>query len=281
MRDGVAAGLSVGRMRGPAFARPYRGIRSACAPQDEAERVLAFLPRLPERAFFCGPTAAVLWHLPLPPRMQAGPVHVGVPAGERRLQAAGIAAHHLTLGSGDVVRHRGARTTSVERTWCDLAAAGLSLAELVAAGDRILWRRAPQSTHARLEAAVTVLHTRRGRRLLRAALPLLSDRADSAPESEVRVAMHLDPRIPAPQVNEDLYAGGRFLARPDFSWPAQRVALEYEGDHHRTDREQWQRDLERFSRMQEAGWLCLRASARDYRRPARLLSQLLRVLAAR
>src|SRR5690606_8369925 len=108
----------------------------------------AFAPRLPARAFFCEPTAAALWGLPLPRPPRA--LHIGVRAGHRRVEAEGVIAHHFTLRDADIRVHRGVRVTSPARTWCDLAAAPLSLAQLVAVGDRILWRKAPLATPAQL-----------------------------------------------------------------------------------------------------------------------------------
>ncbi|MAM55199.1 MAG: hypothetical protein CMH35_10280, partial [Microbacterium sp.] len=37
--------------------------------------------------------------------------------------------------------------------------------------------------------------------------------------------------------------------------------IECEGDHHRTDRRQWNRDIEKYGRYQDLGWTVLRFSA--------------------
>jgi len=104
---------------------------------------------------------------------------------------------------------------------------------------------------------------------LRAALALLSDRSDSAPESEIRAAILLA-GYPQPLVNVDVRVGGRAVA-PDLSWPDGRVAIEYEGDHHRTDRDQWHRDIRRDGGYGENGWSLYRATSEDYRDPRDLL----------
>jgi hypothetical protein len=213
----------------------------------------------------------------MPRGWKADDLHVGVSAGARRVDAAGVIAHHPTIRSADVVIHRGARVTTRERTWCDLGSA-VPLPSLVAIADRLLWHRDPLSTRSRLEDVLHSLRSTRGTRLLATALLLASDHADSPPESEIRVALHLA-GAPTPDVNVDVTENGRLLARPDLSWRPQRVALDYEGDHHRTDPKQWQRDLERFSDLQEAGWICLRATGADYRNPTRLTAQLIRLLA--
>jgi len=171
--------------------------------------------------------------------------------------------------------------TTVERTWCDLAASGLALPELVAAGDFAIWRKHPLTSRSALASAVTRYPGRRGLRMLRLAIALLSERSDSAPESELRVAM-IQAGLPHPAVNARITdARGRFLAQPDMSWPDHMLAVEYEGDHHRTDRDQWHKDLERFANLQEHRWIVIRASAADYRDPGHLISRLGRILSQR
>jgi hypothetical protein len=172
--------------------------------------------------------------------------------------------------------------TTAERTWCDLAADGsISIGALVAAGDRILWRRDPLGTRESLTSAVNRYEGRRGARLMREALPRLTDRSDSPPESELRLAIALA-GFPAPAVNQAIRDGaGCLIATPDLSWHSLRVALEYEGDHHRVDRDQWHHDVERFGRLQEIGWVTLRATSADYRNPDALLRRLAAILRAR
>lgn len=187
----------------------------------------------------------------------------------------------MIVGDVDLGSVQGLPLTSPARTWCDLAASGLRRPELIAAGDRLLWRRDPLASDRDIRSALARYEGRRGSRLLRDALPMLTSRSDSAPESELRTAI-IDADLPRPEVNAEIVdARGRFLAQPDLVWRAAKVALEYEGDHHRTDRDQWHRDLERFSRLQENGWIVLRASAADYRDSSALIARLERLLRAR
>jgi hypothetical protein len=58
------------------------------------------------------------------------------------------------------------------------------------------------------------------------------------------------------------------------------LALDYEGEHRRTDRRQWHKDLERFADLQEHGWTAIRATAADYSAPGRLIGRLRRLLSA-
>jgi very-short-patch-repair endonuclease len=98
---------------------------------------------------------------------------------------------------------------------------------------------------------------------------LLNDRSDSPAESALRVSI-VTAGFAVPEVNADVRVGARVL-HLDLSWPARLVAIEYEGDHHRTDRDQWRHDIRRFSDLQDAGWSVYRATADDLRDSGRLL----------
>lgn len=278
VRDGIARGVSVDRMRGADLARPHWGIRSVVLPSTPAANATAFAPRMPPRAFLFGLSAAAVHGMPLPWNADLSQVHVGVRAGTRRIDSGDVRAHHVRIDPLDIGRIGGIAITTPERTWCDLGAGGLTMPQLVAAGDFLLWHRGPRSSATRLAIALRRYDGRRGALLLHRSLALLDGRSDSAPESEIRIAI-LEAGLPAPRVNMPVHdARGHFVAQPDLTWPDRKIALEYEGDHHRTDKEQWHRDIERYARLQELGWAIIRATAADYRNPARLLARLTRLL---
>ena len=262
----------------PPLAAPYWGIRSYADPGvDTIARASLFADRMPPRAFYFGRTAAALQQLPLPARYSAETtLHVGVRAGERRVEVLQISPHHVRLPDSDLLAWEQTRVTSPTRTWCDLAAS-LTLAELVAVGDRLLWRTRPLTTAPTLTAQLDRYEGRRGIRLLRSAIGLLSDAADSAPESELRVAI-IQAGFPAPLVGEEVFLSRGGSVHPDLSWPRFRVAIDYEGDHHRTERDQWRHDIRRFSNLEEDRWRTYRATGDDYRSPHRLLGWLGRTL---
>ncbi|CAN5388413.1 hypothetical protein BH09ACT1_BH09ACT1_15250 [soil metagenome] len=87
--------------------------------------------------------------------------------------------------------------------------------------------------------------------------------------------------LPLPEVNADIYdSAGKWIAMVDLSWPGHRVAFDYEGDHHRTDRKQWSKDLIRARRIGEAGITYVRAGAADLSNTSHLIAGLKRHLAA-
>jgi hypothetical protein len=69
--------------------------------------------------------------------------------------------------------------------------------------------------------------------------------------------------LPIPLVNHEVFdAGGLFVGRPDMVFGG-RVIVEYEGDHHRTERSQWHRDIRRAADLEDLGYRIVRATAAD------------------
>jgi len=46
-------------------------------------------------------------------------------------------------------------------------------------------------------------------------------------------------------------------------WEDLKIAVEYEGDHHRTNRNQFNRDIRRMDTLLEQGWIVIRVTALD------------------
>src|SRR5690606_27529993 len=71
VRDALRAGVDANRLRRGDLARPFRGVREVVASTELRERCAAYLTIMRPDAYFCGPTAAALWGLPLPRRLEA------------------------------------------------------------------------------------------------------------------------------------------------------------------------------------------------------------------
>jgi hypothetical protein len=99
---------------------------------------------------------------------------------------------------------------------------------------------------------------------MRAALPMLEPRTDSPMETRVRLLI-VRAGLPYPRVNVDVFDAhdGSWLARPDFCYPAVKVAIEYDGDHHRTDKYQWRDDILRKEDLEDRGWRVIVLTADD------------------
>ncbi len=88
-------------------------------------------------------------------------------------------------------------------------------------------------------------------RKARAAFEYVDGRAESPPESVVRVLLALGGLTPEPQVG--VWSGGSFLARVDLAFRESEVAVEYDGAWH-GDPEQVRADEVRRARLRAAGW---------------------------
>lgn len=88
--------------------------------------------------------------------------------------------------------------------------------------------------------------------------------------------------LPAPVTNYDVFDDrGVFVARVDLAYPHLMISMDYEGDHHRTDKTQWRRDIARFRRLQAIGWDAKRYTADDLEAPQAFISELAAAIAAR
>lgn len=278
----VAEGRAVlgdGRLRAPDLDRPFHGVRRDTPATDLAERCRSFLVAAPPDAFFCFSTAAALWNMPLPIRLDRDPrLHVAFPAPRRAPKGEGVVGHKLVVPSERLRRIHGIPVTAVERTWCDLSAQ-VTVAELVAAGDFLInWQR-PVASVQRLADAAARHGARRGARTLAAALPLLHDRSDSPQETALRLLL-LERGLGPLAVNLEIPAPGRRPYRVDLAVVDARVAIEYQGSSHFEPRQR-RRDLARFARLRELGWEVIEVFADDLVRPAELVTRINGILMAR
>lgn len=118
------------------------------------------------------------------------------------------------------------------------------------------------ATVRQLEAAVAA-GRRVGSPALRRALPRVRTRSASRTETRCRLIL-VDGGLPEPELNHDVYDdAGRFIACVDLAYPARRVAIEYEGEHHLRDAEQWAKDIARYEALAAAGWFVIRVTKAD------------------
>ncbi|MDJ0322402.1 hypothetical protein QMG61_01310 [Cryobacterium sp. PH31-AA6] len=280
--EALADGIGRSRLAGPDLQRPFWGIRVSGAADDDVEALCRALSlRMPPGAFFTHATAAQLMRLPLPRRLELmPPLHVGVAVPARAMDARGVVGHRLRVTPAELAAWGGLRHTGPARTWLDLASA-LSLVELVAVGDHIVHRAHPLATVQQLTDALGRYPSRRGLVRARVALPLLRIGAESPRESALRVIIVLA-GLPEPECNVNIFdSDGRFLARGDLVYPEFRLVLEYQGDHHRTDRAQWRRDIRRVQSVEDNDWQMLQFTDDDLRNPAELVARIERRLRAR
>lgn len=275
--DGRRAAVKRRRLDGPDLLRPAWGLRCASLPTDVDGQCRLMALVIPGSYAFSHLTAARLWRLPLPSDWHGDePVHVlrdGTP-----LRRAGVVGHRgLSTRRHETLR--GFSVTSPVDTWVDLATMPeLTAEDLVIAGDAFATRDADllPAMVARAQG-----HGGRGGRRLREAAPLLRAGSGSPMETRARLAF-LRTGLPEPELNAEVFAeDGHFIARVDFLWREARVVVEYEGDHHRTDRKQWQSDLQRTRLLESMGWRVIRITSADLRGSGltRLTAELRRLVA--
>ncbi|MHB1473898.1 MAG: hypothetical protein ACYCV4_09780 [Dermatophilaceae bacterium] len=105
------------------------------------------------------------------------------------------------------------------------------------------------------DEAVSSRRGGRGSRLIAEALPQLRPRNNSPMETRARL-LFLRGGLPEPELNVVINDrdSGQWLSDSDFVWRERRVVAEFDGDHHRTDRAQWQNDVARRENLQDDGW---------------------------
>jgi hypothetical protein len=188
-------------------------------------------------------------------------------------RAAGTQLHRDIVEADEIEVIGGVAVTSPTRTALDLgcwyptmtAVAGMdalaAVTEIKAADVELLARR---------------YAGRRGITRARRAADLFDAGAQSPKESWLRVVL-VEAGLPRPQTQipvRDEF--GQAIAYLDMGWEDVKVAVEYDGDHHRSDRSQFGWDIRRLERLQHKGWIVIRVVAGD--RPGEIIR---RVRAAR
>lgn len=106
---------------------------------------------------------------------------------------------------------------------------------------------------------------RRGVARLRAALEDISVGSMSPLETEYRLDAAAD-ALPVPELDVEIRDGsGRLLGISEVVYRPWRVIVEVEGDHHRTSRRQWQRDLDKYAAYAAHGWEVVRVTSTHLR----------------
>lgn len=107
----------------------------------------------------------------------------------------------------------------------------------------------------------------------------LVDRGAESPRETYLRLLLIRGGLPRPQTQIPLYANGSVVAYLDMGWPELMVGVEYDGDHHRSDRRQYVRDIRRQELVEELGWRLVRVVAEDH--PTDILQRVRRAIATR
>lgn len=273
-REGLAHGLTDKQLRGPGFRRLFRNVFvAATTPATALQRVQGALRLHCDEAWASHASAARVLEAPVP---TIATEHVSVPHQKQRRHHDGIRCH--VGGSTPTRVVKGVRITADIPLFIELASQ-LGLVDLVVFGDWLV-RRGRTTPEALVSACGTSRH-KQARRALEAARYVRRD-VDSPMETRLRLLLVLA-GLPEPQVNLKIRdEDGEVIRKYDLSYPAVRVAVEYNGKLHVEIIEEWESDLERRADMDDADWrLIVVISSGIYKTPEQTVQRVWRLLRQR
>ncbi len=287
-------GISAKRMRARGLETPFRGVRRRVLPAETSltaegtDRTPLAADRARERriradarayalimgpdAFFCGRTAAVLFGIGI---AHGAELEVGVIAPARAPRRHGIRGRQCAPSHVEVTEVAGLPVSTPASTWAMLAREA-DVAELVRAGDGFVRvPRGPGGRPRHLERLATpeelASAASAGRRVgaakLAAALSLIRVGSMSPLETDGRLVLTAA-GLPEPVLDVEIRdRSGRLVGIADAAWPDYGVLAEVEGDHHRTSRQQWVRDIDKYAALAALGFEVIRLTSAHIRHP--------------
>ncbi|MDR7301087.1 endonuclease domain-containing protein [Haloactinomyces albus] len=227
--------------------------------------------RLPEEAIITGRSAATLYGVEL----AAAHDRVEALVSERKYmnRRFGTRCWSVRAWDSEHGEWHGIRLATVERAAFDLLARN-PLNAGVANVDALLHHGL--TTAASLGKFLSGRHDH-GIVKARRGFELLDGRAESLPESSLRLVLILGGLHPEPQVEIHDHLG--FVARVDLGFRREKVAVEYDGAWH-GEPEQFRRDQERLARLHANGWQVIVITADRLRSaPQEIVDQVRKALA--
>jgi hypothetical protein len=172
---------------------------------------------------------------------------------------AGVVTRSRRLDGDELARVAGLPVTTPARTAFDLARQ-LPTDEAVARLDAL--KRAKSFPIEEVLLLVKRYPRARGLRRLRSVLSLVDAGAASPRETWLRLLL-INAGLPVPTTQIPVQENWRCIGVLDMGWEKYKVAVEYDGDHHRSDRRQYARDQWRLRKLEELGWIIVRVIAED------------------
>jgi hypothetical protein len=206
------------------------------------------------RAVVAGNSAAALlgtkW---VSPTLDAELVH------DNRKPPARILVRTDTLAPREIQVVDGIAVTTPARTAFDIGRRTTSRLQAIQRLDALT--NATDVTLTDVEAVIAEHSGARGLVRLLRVLPLVDGGTESPQETRTRLVL-IDAGLPRPQTQIRVFDEyGDFVARIDMGYENLRVGIEYDGPQHWTDREQRDRDIDRYSALPDLGWAIIRVSS--------------------
>ncbi|MCA2241713.1 DUF559 domain-containing protein [Mycobacterium sp. WUMAC-067] len=179
---------------------------------------------------------------------------------QHRRPPAGITTWSDSLAHNEIRLIGDIPATSAARTAFDIACRN-PIGKAVAALDALA--RATRLDVAEVELLTERYKGHRNVRRARRALTLVDAGAESPRETWLRLLL-IDAGYPCPKTQIPVYGTyGELVAVLDMGWEDIKVAVEYDGDHHRSDQRQFNKDIRRAETLAEIGWTVVRVTIED------------------
>ncbi|NUR71350.1 MAG: DUF559 domain-containing protein [Hamadaea sp.] len=262
--DAVRAGLLTHRqLSGPTWTRLFPDVYLLAEnPVDHRVLCEAAALLLPEGGAIGGLSALRLWGLA--PLGEPDAVTLLVPRGQHMRRHDGLDVRRGRLASDEVTGVLGPPVTTSLRTAFDIARLQPRTHALICLDSMLKQKKVYLDG---LTAFFAAHPGWPGRRRADALLTEVEPLTESPMETRLRLLI-LDAGLPRPAAQYKIMNGKRFVARVDFAYPQYRIAIEYDGDHHR-ELVTHRFDMERQNELSALGWTVLRFHADDVlRRPA-------------
>lgn len=289
VKSAADAGIRPDRYSTPDLHRPFRGVRSVGVPGTFRGLIDCYAPRLKPGQRFGGTTAARDWGLPLPVEWKrTEPLIIVVTPSSAPPKVAGVRGRRLREDRAVTCILNGHPVVDPVAALF-MCAADLTTAQAVVIIDALLTTASnypdlgpgrPLSTREEIVRRLGECGRFPGRGTIRAALPRARGSVESPKETETRLLL-IDSGLPEPVVQHEVWADGRLLGRTDLAYPEWKIAFEYEGDGHRTDKEQWRKDIQRQRHLEGDGWIVIRLTQADLDEPELLIARVRSAIASR
>ncbi|KAA0097641.1 DUF559 domain-containing protein [Mycolicibacterium sp. P1-18] len=188
----------------------------------------------------------------------------------------GVVTRNERVESDEIVVVDGISVTTTARTALDL---GRHLGRDAAVTRLDALAHATGISAADVEPLLIRHRGSRGVRKARDAIALMDAGGTSPKETWLRLLV-LDAGLPKPKCQLMVHNGDYYpLAYLDLGWDEYMVAVEYDGDQHRTDRQQYRKDVSRLQMLERMGWIVIRVLAGEH--PMDVLQRIRHALARR
>lgn len=252
--EAISQGIPRSQLPGPKYKRLFQGIYTTMASPDLKEWVKGARRFLPEDAVLSGLTALRARGLKLGEDLPLTFVTKQRAPTERR----GVdVRHRRELPPGPIAPVMDAYIEFVREA---------TFADAVAVGDALL--RRGMLTAKQVEGLLAIEHP-----AVRSAAKAVRVGAHSVRETLLRLAI-TTAGLPEPHLQETLGDGAGIIGDVDLYFKKFGIVVEYEGNHHRISKAQWNADLAKYERPSKAKFHLIRVTAEDMHDPIALINRI-------